>query len=236
MLKNLFKALAVIIFLTVTPIERNLITARAEPAYHRVLTDVATFYSSPNENSAMFYLPYSYYVKRIGYSGEFCHVECYGYGSTPLIDGYVKISDLSDPCDTAYPYLSYSITTTQATEMYFNPDFDDTFKYVFKDRTLNYYGKYVSKSGKVFYCVSYNKSIGYVAEDSVFPFTIPLNPDPIETETAAKADDAPLDNDDKSESLLKTGVIVAIALSAVIIIFLIVLPEKRAKNDYSEND
>lgn len=213
---------------------KNLTRASAEEAYLRVLGENVFFYSSPDEETAVFILPYSYYVKKIGASGEYYHVECFGQGNTPMLDGFVKIEDVTPSDGTSLPYLSYSITTAKDAELYFERPLSDSYRYVFKNRTLYYYGKMTAASGEIFYCVSYNKTLGFIAEEDVYPFTVPLNPDPIDSpEPVSDTDDNKTGNKN-TKTALKTAVAASLVLAAIIIIALIVLPEK--KNDYESRE
>lgn len=239
MIKKLIAATSIaVIFITCFFIgfvpNKNLTRINAEEAYLRVLEENVFFYSSPEEDTAVFILPYSYYVKKIGVSGEYYHVECFGSGNTPMLDGFVKIEDVTPSNDTSLPYLSYSITTAKDAELYFEKPLSDSFRYVFKNRTLYYYGKITVDSGEIFYCVSYNKTLGFISEEDVYPFTVPLNPDPIDVPSPASDTENDETENKRTETALKTAVAASLILAAVIIIALIVLPEK--KNNYENRE
>ncbi len=208
------------------------LTARAESQYYRVLKEDVAFCTSPSLDTALFYLPYSYYVKKLDVSGEFYHVSCYS-GSTPTLDGYVLISDLT-PCQNENPpFLNFQITTVKATSLYTDNTLTDNLQFIFQNRTLNYYGKYYSGSGSVIFYVYYNKNLGFVEEEAVFPFVVPLQQDKLPT---AKEDttEKSVDKTDKTETALKSTVIVSIALSTAIIIALIVIPDKKEKSAFAD--
>lgn len=239
MIKKLIAATSIaVIFITCFFIgfvpNKNLTRINAEEAYLRVLEENVFFYSSPEEDTAVFILPYSYYVKKIGVSGEYYHVECFGLGNTPMLDGFVKIEDVTPSDGTSLPYLSYSITTAKDAELYFERPLSDSFRYVFKNRTLYYYGKITVDSGEIFYCVSYNKTLGFISEEDVYPFTVPLNPDPIDVPSPASDTENDETENKRTETALKTAVAASLILAAVIIIALIVLPEK--KNNYENRE
>ena len=239
MIKKLIAATSIaVIFITCFFIgfvpNKNLTRINAEEAYLRVLEENVFFYSSPEEDTAVFILPYSYYVKKIGVSGEYYHVECFGLGNTPMLDGFVKIEDVTPSDGTSLPYLSYSITTAKDAELYFERPLSDSYRYVFKNRTLYYYGKITVDSGEIFYCVSYNKTLGFISEEDVYPFTVPLNPDPIDVPSPASDTENDETENKRTETALKTAVAASLILAAVIIIALIVLPEK--KNNYENRE
>lgn len=116
----------------------------------------------------------------------------------------------------------------------FEKPLSDSYRYVFKNRTLYYYGKITLPSGEIFYCVSYNKTIGFIAEEDVYPFTVPLNPDPIDAPSPASDTENDETENRKTETVLKTAVAASLVLAAIIIIALIVLPEK--KNNYESRE
>lgn len=148
--------------------------------FMRVTTHNTPFFKDKNDEFPLFYLPYTYYVKVLSNEQPLCHVECYGFGSTPKLDGYVPFDMLfKDNLSTSIPYLSLSISTINTTILFSDSSTSKPLQYIFKDRVLFYYGNYVSESGESLFYVSYNKHLGYVKESDILPFTINNHPNPL---------------------------------------------------------
>ena len=80
--------------------------------YLRVITEDTPFFTDVNSSTPLFYIPYTYYVKTIGNSGEFTHVEVYGSGQTVALDGFVPTDMLfNDGLYVTNPFVMQSITT-----------------------------------------------------------------------------------------------------------------------------
>ena len=151
-------------------------SVKATGELRRVITDDTPFFSSTTSNTPLFYLPYTYYVRVLGDTGVFCHVEVYGDFESPALDGFVPSEMLfSDGLSTATPFLSLSIRTASTAVLYADSTLTQPLQYVFADRNMKYYGKISSTQGIAYY-VSYNDRLGYVKEESVYPFTIPNHP------------------------------------------------------------
>ena len=204
--------------------------AYAEDGYYRVISDGVMFYSSPSKSDALFELPVSYYVKKIGESADFLHVECYGANQlTPLLDGYVLKADVTKS-NAINPYLSFTVTTAKSAVLYEDSSLLSPLQYVFKSRTLGYYGQVKQADGSYAYYVTYNNKIGYVKEEDLLPFNVPLHETPL-TESSAQEDLTSVfeTKSEKSTNGLKIFVIVAIIIASIIILALIVIPERKNK-------
>ena len=91
--------------------------------------------------SPLFFLPYTYYVKVLGQSEEFYHVEAFGLGGHPALDGFVpKYMLFDDELLVENPYLRLSIYTFDTAVLYADSDLSNPIQYVFADRELCYYG------------------------------------------------------------------------------------------------
>ena len=224
--------LAIIITLFITiPQTISPTFADGEPFY-RVKTRGVYFNASPTLNASLFELPVGYYVKKIGESGDYYHVECFGNSPlTPLLDGYVLKSAVTESSATD-PYLTFSVTTASSTVLYEDKSLSVPIQYIFKDRVLGYYGM-METDHHIIYMVSYNGKIGYVKESDLTPFTVPSHPTPLEDPPATTPNtttDIESENG-ASGTNLKITVIVALALATLIIIALIVVPERQNKED-----
>jgi hypothetical protein len=228
---KLFKLLALFIILT---IQTTALPAFANTSdnYYRITERGVYFNASPSPNSALFELPTTYYVKKIGETGDYYHVECFGNSTqTPLLDGYVLKSAVTESPATD-PYLTFSVTTANSAVLYEDKALTVPIQYIFKERTLGYYGM-METDHDIIYMVSYNGKIGYIKEDDLTPFTVPTHPTPLE-DLSVVAPENPLgENPDKNATgtNLKVTVIVALALATLIIIALIVVPERKNRED-----
>ena len=207
------------------------VTAHAETPYLRVTETGVYFFAEPVLGTEVFELPTSYYVKNVGEVGDFYHIECYGASSfTPLLDGYVLKTSVT-PSNTDNPYLSLTVKTANSTVMYEDFSLTKSIQYIFKERTLGYYGMMNTDQG-IIYFVSYNSKIGYVKEVDLSPFSVPLHPTPIETKSPPNSQpQSPSDSTQNNQNgaSLKITVIVSLGLATLIILALIVVPEKKSR-------
>ncbi len=195
--------------------------------YLRVTDYTTPIFKDKFGQEFLFYLPYSYYVKIIKLENDMAHVECFGGELTPLIDGYVWIDDLTDHTAQAQtPYLDYTVTTSQATILYADPDCTTSLRVVFADRKLGYYG--CADQNEYVYFVCYMGYTGYVKEDGLKPFTTPLHPDPIITQPETLPEEQRPTTQAKDYTGLKTAIIICLLMAGVIGLFS-VLKKKTAK-------
>lgn len=211
--------------------------------YMRIITADTPFYSDADGEELLFYLPYTYYVKVIERGETLSHVECFGTGETPLIDGYTPtVALFSDGLEVSNPYADVTISTITTTVLYADKSFESAVCYVFPGRSLRYYGHVTDASGKFYYFVSYNNRLGYVCEEAVEPFTVPNHPNEL-TFIPTERPEEPLQdvtqnaNDDFFS--LKIAVIVCLAFAGLTALFIVV--KKREKHSvaasyYDEND
>lgn len=199
--------------------------AAAEDAaeYLRVEKEGVVFYESADELSPLFFLPYSYYVKKCGEAGDFYHVEAYGENGTPAIDGYVKKSDVNVANSPVSPFLSLSVLTETSSALYETPALSTVAQVVFKNREVAYYGDYVSDSGARLYYVYYNGKTGYLQEDALAPFTVPAHPTPVSVEN-------PTESIENETEILKIAVVCSLIVATLSFFTLIVVPEKKEKS------
>ena len=112
-MKKLALTLMAIFIIWLLPVKAIDVNASViKGSYMRVINHTTCFYRTPQDTTALFYLPYTYYVKVLNKDGDYLHVECYGNGNTPRIDGYVLEQDLYfDNLLVIEPYLNLSLTT-----------------------------------------------------------------------------------------------------------------------------
>ena len=176
-MKKLCSFFAIILFISVSFgyfISPERVFAQSE--YRRVINDTTPFYKSALDESPLFYLPYTYYVKVLSQNDNFCHVEINGENGQTGIDGFVPTEQLFyDGQEVLTPYLNLSITTVGTTVLYLDATLSSPLQYIFAERSLLYFGERQSLSGKIFY-VAYNNKLGYVKESDVYPFIINDHP------------------------------------------------------------
>ena len=99
--------LSLIIFL---PTYNKQAYANAKTEYLRVIDNDTPFYKNIDDTDALFYLPFSYYVKIIGHSDDYYHVEIHGDNGHVAIDGYVPSDRLiNDNLTVISPFLKLTI-------------------------------------------------------------------------------------------------------------------------------
>lgn len=176
-MKRLCILFILVTFILCFPIKTTLVFADISRGnYLRVIDNKTPFYTSVYDSTPLFYLPYTYYVKVIDELNGFMHVECYGNNNTPSIDGFVPSSYLyNDGLNVVEPYLDLYVTTLSTAPLYLDAQLTNRIQYVFKDRTLSYYGHFES-NGKILYYVGYNDKLGYVEENFLVPFVINNHP------------------------------------------------------------
>ena len=175
----------------------NTAYAENDDKYYRVIDNQTPFFSDVNGENLMFYLPYTYYVKVIGKSGNVAHIECFGGGNTIKIDGYTYFDNLFfDGLEVINPYLDQKVVTRSSTVLYSSISLDDPIQFIFADRFLNYYGYLKSSQDQYVYCVEYGGVIGYVKEADLYPFYIENHPNNLTflPSTSPDAPDKPVGN------------------------------------------
>ncbi len=212
----------------------------AQSEYRRVINDTTPFYKSMLDQTPLFFLPYTYYVKIISQKDNFCHVEINGENGQTGIDGFVPTEQLFyDGQEVFSPYLNLYITTVDTAVLYSDPNLSFPIQYIFAERSLLYFGENQSIHGKLFY-VAYNNKLGYVKESDILPFVINNHPNeltflpkptPEENQTSVQT------NNDFFN--LKTIIIVCLLLAGIFALF-IALSNKnnnaKKTNYYEEND
>ena len=209
-----------------------------QDSFRRITTEQTPFYSNENGTNLICYLPYSYYVYLLSDNGSFSHVEMYGENGFPAIDGFVPSFALSIPTnEVVSPYPELTITTAKSCVLYSDKLLEDTVQYIFSGRSLRYLGEVVLEDKERLYLVGYNDKIGYVKESDVFPFTLPLHPDPLFNQELDEQ--IPTSNGQNSTvNTLKTGIFICLLLAGIIAL-LIAFRKKQPVSTttfYDDND
>ncbi len=158
-------------------LNQSFLSVQAKIEYRRVITQDTPFYSDADGANLLFYLPYTYYVRIIEYGETLTHVECFGTGSSIALDGYAPTEMLyPDELPVQNPYMEKEITTISTAVLYADRNLTIPLQYIFSSRTLKYYGQTSSDKGANLFYVGYNNKLGYVEENTVMPFEIPLHP------------------------------------------------------------
>lgn len=202
----------------------DLPSSKAEQSvYMRVVDNKTPFFLTTTDSIPLFYLPCSYFVKIIGQTENFYHVECFGVG-TPAIDGLVPKSKLVEiDYQVENPYMQATITTISSCMLYSDCSAKQSLYHIFADRTLNLYGTLFIEGEENLYLVCYNDKLGYVKESCIKPFVMPTHPIPLPQEqkpqnTQTTEIKSPSNNVDG----LKTAIIICLALAGVIALCLAV--------------
>ncbi len=218
-IKCLFLACSLLI-LTLVPAPTPVRAYAEQVEYKRVVNEKTPFFIDEKGVSCLFYLPKGYYVKVLSTNDNFLHVECFGSGGTPSIDGYVEKNSVIDCLSqVTSPYLSMQVKTSCSCVLYEDTSLNQTLHLLFKDKTLFYYGEAVSDNGQNLICVYYNGKIGYVKETDVYPFSVPNHPEPINAQNSTPSQARTEITTDTSLGQfngLKTAVIVCLFLAGII--------------------
>lgn len=170
-----FIILITIITILIIPIPLKS-TAKADSnQYGRVTDDITPFFVDESATDLLFYLPYTYYVKVLSVDGLIAHIE---FGDI-AIDGYTFADKLFfDDQVVTSPYPTLTLKTHSATMLYSDGDLTSPVRYIFKDRSLNFYGNYKTEKGYS-YLVEYNGDLGFVYEGDLYPFSVPNQENPL---------------------------------------------------------
>ena len=240
-MKKLYLLLAISIsVVTLFYIDNKPVSANTQTEYLRVIDKTTPFYKNIYDSQPLFYLPFSYYVKIIGHSGDYYHIELNGDNGHVAIDGYTPAQKLfDDNLPVLSPYLELSITTVSTAVLYSDQNLSNPIQYVFAERTLKYYGEIQTEQGTLFY-VGYNNRLGYVKESNIYPFIIKNHPNdlPIDPSDSLGTTPSPLANETGIFGL--RSIIIACLFFAGAIALFIALKSNSNKqknlNYYEEND
>ncbi len=214
--------------------------ATVQTEYLRVIDNTTPFYKNINDKEPVFYLPFSYYVKIIGHSGDYYHIEIHGDNGQVAIDGYVSSDRLiDDNLPVQSPYLKLSITTVSTAVLYNDQNLIEPLQYIFPERTLYYYGEMITEQGKLFY-VGYNNRLGYVKETDIYPFIIQNHPNDLPSSSVDSPSEKPQPTIEQTGVFgLRTIIIVCLIFAGVIAIFISLKSshnKQKSSNYYEEND
>lgn len=229
MKKFLFAAFVPLFYFIITSLPFFAIPAKAEDeGYACILTDHAYFYASESEQSGLFILPKTYYVKVLLPSYPYTKVEYLsdGANSRKLI-GYCLTSDLTFVDYT--PKMPYLFKTFEVTYTA-NGDANDPFLNKITV-TCSYYGDYTVGSKNYAYVLQ-GDSFGYVPKPSDFFFT--ENPEYAEH----LKENPPQDSGEEagSSSPLQIAILIVLCLLVPILAAAVFRSSKKRPYDFEEDD
>ncbi len=188
------------------------------------------FYSEPQENSGLFILPYTYYVKVISLGEPFCRVE-YLDDAAPYrkITGYCKKSEITFVDFTPVrPFLRREVTVRYSIEGNLPTVGTGAFDSV--EITYLYYGSYRAGTS-LFHYVYNNGEFGYVpaAEE----LTYELNTDYLDQ---TSAETPPPQNDPAGSSPLTAVQITVICVLCVAVVGIAAFVLRGKRSDVRHKD
>ncbi len=239
-MKKFYIALAITISLIMFfPTHIKPVYATNQTEYLRVIDKTTPFYKNVYDNEPLFYLPFSYYVKIIGHSGDYYHIELHGDNGQVAIDGYAPAEKLfDDDLPVLSPYLELTITTVGTAVLYSDQNLSSPLQYIFAERNLYYYGEIISEQGTLFY-VGYNNRLGYVKESDVYPFIIQNHPNDLPSNSTNSPEESYSDTIKTDAFGLRTIIIVCLIFAGIIALFIALKGsqnKQKSFNYYEEND
>ena len=204
----------------------------SEGSYARVMQEEVYLYSSPQEESGLFILPRTYFVKITGEEAGFYQVEYLTDTSARPVYGYCRIGDV-EPVDYVpeTPFLTYE---TEVTFTVGSSDLPDGFFTAYTVPAA-FYGTFYYGSS-VYYYVNMDGEFGYVPASACPPLDYPENTEHTQTETPP--DEAPVHNSVNAVNIDLICALSVAALGAVYFLFRPAKPAKRASpfDDYEQFD
>ena len=200
--------------------------AHAETAgtYARVTQSQVYLYESPEQDSGLFILPETYFVRITGEAGDYYAVEYMSatQGRTP-VRGYCLRADV-ETVDyiPETPFLVYDTTVTFRT----GEGMPDGF-FTEYEVTAAFYGTF-SYGSSVCYYVELEGKFGYVPASSCSPLSYPPNTEHTESETPPPADETPSSN---QNGLLNVVLVCGLVVTALGALYFLFHPRKQKIQD-----
>ena len=215
-----------------TPLASDTLKTPTIGSYACILSEESFFYAAPSENTGLFLLPKTYYVKLLAYAPDFCQVE-YLYDDTHVkkLIGYARTNELTFvDYIPEKPYLYYLFEISYRLEEANGQD--EGFLTEIK-ATCAYYGDY--KIGSNLYCyVLRGDSFGYVPK----PATIRYEENGEYAQRHLQADEPPTVDehnlDEPSSSPAQIAILIALCLLVPIVAALILKPPRRPPYETDE--
>ena len=218
--------------------------AQEKKVYLRIAYEDTPFYTDKDCSELICYLPYSYYVLLLEKYENAFHVEVGGDNLT-AVDGFVPKEFLIDEnlsvCENPYPVIT--LTTLDTATLFSDHTLQKPLQYLFKNRSLQYYGYYKNANGDYYYFVCYNDKFGFVLENYISPFVIAPHPNPFLNSTE-KNEESSFETESSNTTNnnffgIKVAVYICLALAGIIALVFALKPKKpksHAENFYDENE
>ncbi len=222
--------------------------------FARITSSQTCFYSSPDNNSAIFFLPETYFVELIGdYDNDFYYAkynDIYGYVKKGEVKAVKNIPNNPYLVDITFRVFVPSGANLRSTP-YNNGSVNLIYSIPFLDTNFAYYGiingeEAISKKGNIwYYCKYFSNNVvynGYVYSplcDSLSP--IEKNNEPVEFIDGEIKFDS--NNQDSSQinaienlpQATQTIIIIAISLPCLLFIYLLFKPTMVAESSNNNN-
>ncbi len=200
--------------------------ARAETAdtYARVTQAQVYLYEKPEQDSGLFILPETYFVRITGEAGDYYSVEYMsGVQNRTPVRGYCLRSDV-ETVDYVpeTPFLVYDTTVTFRTSEGLPDGFFTEY-----DVTAAFYGTF-SYGSSVCYYVELEGEFGYVPASSCSPLSYPPNTEHTETETPPPAEETP---SAAQPALLNVVLVCGLVVTALGALYFLFHPRKPKLHD-----
>ncbi len=202
--------------------------------YFRVLVNDAYIYQDALCTQKIFEIPKTYYVKAESYNKEYARVS-FGYDNNgyPVIMGYMKVSELSLVNTTpSNPYSIIKVSTALSDILFNDADLKNAYFNVPNNTFMTYYGNFNLDNGSTLCYVYCNNKLGYIDLNSLNPFSVPENSDPLPKEEPDTEVDGTLENTVTPPSSLKGEglqiiIIVGISIICISIVYTLFKPTKN---------
>ena len=234
-LKKLFAAVALVAalpFAFVSGFAPAHAAETAEGSYARVMQEEVYLYSQPQEESGLFILPSTYFVKITGEAGDYFRAEYLTGTNAAPVRGYCRMDEV-EPVEYV-PETPYLLYDTEVTFTVGSADLPDGF---FTEYTVfaAFYGTFYYGSS-VYYYVNMNGEFRYVPASACPPLDYPENTEHMQAETPP--DEAPVHNSVNAVNIVLICTLSVAALGAVYFLFRPAKPAKRASpfDDYEQFD
>ncbi|MBR5439608.1 MAG: hypothetical protein IKV61_05270 [Clostridia bacterium] len=205
--------------------------------YFRVLSENVYIYQDSLCSQKLFEVPKTYYVKAESITQEYARVS-FGYENSgyPVIIGYMKIGELTVVENTpTNPYNLIKVSTALSDILFNDPNLKNAYFNVPTSTFMTYYGNYNLDNGTKLCFVYCNNKLGYIDANSLNPFTLPLNSDPLPSENVETNTD--VDENIENETLnppsslkgegLQIIIIVGISIICISIVYTLFKPSKN---------
>ena len=202
--------------------------------YFRVLISDAYIYQDALCTQKIFEVPKTYYVKAESYNKEYARVS-FGYDNSgyPVIMGYMKVSDLT-PASVVptNPYNVIKVSTALSDILFNDANLKNAYFNVPNNTFMTYYGNYNLENGSTLCYVYCNNKLGYIDLNSLNPFSVPDNLDPLPKEPEPETEVDGTENSKTPPSSLKGEglqiiIIVGISIICISIVYTLFKPSKN---------